>query len=353
MTQLCAIPRCRIRGRHLPGCDEDNCGGCLPRTTDEGYVCDVDADRTLGWLAAIIELAPDARLVAAGLVRRGAAGGSGKPASRPPLNDGATDAVDAVQNALTTIARDIAETRGAQFASTAFDGRRVLDPIIEAAKWLTRQIGWVRHAVDDQGEPYAVTVFAEIRDAHSRMRRVVNGPADQKFLGPCGCTVTWDDEGHEIQRAAPCDGDVYGHPEAEKGTCRKCGARWATTERTAWLDGEVRDHAFRAAHIAEAYGVSADTIRSWAARGNLRSYWITDAGLTVEWTDPPIDDDLTGEERERREAEIAEELAKRGPRVHYIGDVLDLAAAAAARRESERAKRARRAAARESAEMGA
>jgi hypothetical protein len=36
----------------------------------------------------------------------------GKPGSRPPLNDGATDVVHEVQNMITTLARDIAETRG-------------------------------------------------------------------------------------------------------------------------------------------------------------------------------------------------------------------------------------------------
>lgn len=82
------------------------------RPTQDGWVCSGCLSRAAGHLAAIIELTGDARLVAAGLVRRGAGGGSGKPGSRPPLNDGATDVVDEVQNLLTTLARDIAETRG-------------------------------------------------------------------------------------------------------------------------------------------------------------------------------------------------------------------------------------------------
>ena len=119
MTGLCQIPGCRIRNRHLPACADDDCRGCLPRDA-EGLACDVCVNRAADRLAEIIALTPDARLVAAGLVRRGAEGGSGKPASRPPLNDGATDTLDEVQNALTTIARDIAETRGLAFGS---DGR--------------------------------------------------------------------------------------------------------------------------------------------------------------------------------------------------------------------------------------
>lgn len=116
MTQLCVIPGCAIRNRHLPDCpDTEQCTGCLPRVVTEGHVCDADIAKTRDRLAAIIALADDARAVAAGLVRRGAGGSSGKPGSRPPLNDGATDAVNAVQNTLTTMAREVAETRGLRF----------------------------------------------------------------------------------------------------------------------------------------------------------------------------------------------------------------------------------------------
>jgi hypothetical protein len=94
---------------------DTTCAVCLSRPTPDGYACGHCAGRAAGHLAAIIELAPDARLVAAGLVRRGHGATTGKPGSRPPLNDGATDVVDAVQNALTTLARDIAETRGVSF----------------------------------------------------------------------------------------------------------------------------------------------------------------------------------------------------------------------------------------------
>lgn len=116
MTQLCAIPGCRIRGRHLPDCTDDGCRGCLPRSTDDGLVCDVCTGRAERHVTEIGQLTPDARLVASGLVRRGAGGGSGgKPGSRSPGNDDFQDALDEIQNALTTIARDIAETRGLHF----------------------------------------------------------------------------------------------------------------------------------------------------------------------------------------------------------------------------------------------
>jgi hypothetical protein len=125
------------------------------------------------------------------------------------------------------------------------------------------------------------------------------------------------------------------------------------------LDAEVRSHAFRAAEIANAYGINVKTIRSWATErqarydhsgtcvqtarpAKLRSYWRTETGLTVEWVDPVLDNTLTGEALEERLGEIADEIQGRGGRLHYVGDVLDLAAGDAARREEARAERARR-----------
>lgn len=339
-TQLCVVPGCRLRGRHEPGCDGSDCGGCLPRATDDGWACDWDTDRARDRLLDIAAQAPDARLVARGLVRRGDGGAAGGHESRLPLNDGATDALDEIRARLVALVREIAETRGLRVPAPGGQ-----DHIVVAARWLGAQVEWMRHAVDGT-EPYAIAAFAEIRDLAGRVRGIVNGPSAQKFLGPCGATIAWDEDGNEIQREKPCDGDVHGHPGAKEGSCRSCGARWSTESRTAWLDGEVRQHAFRAAHIADAYGVNVKTIRSWAERGKLRSYWITDKKLTIEWVDPELDEALTGEAKAEREREIAAELESRGPRVHYVGDVLDLAAADAARRESERAKRERRAAAR-------
>lgn len=335
---LCAISGCRLRGQHLPACGVEGCGGCLPRAAYEGHACGSCVDRARSRLITIAGLAPDARAVAAGLVRLGAVGGGGhgKPGSRPPINLGATDTLHAIQNALTAIARDIAETRGSQFVSTAFDGHEAPDPLAEAAMWLTGSLEWVRHAIDDQGNPYAVTVFAEIGECASRIRGIVNGPAAQRYLGPCGaparinacpstppggtCRVWIQAGGTRIcpdgecadEPDPTCDGDVYGRVGAHVGHCRACGAGVDQDERRAWLDDEVRQHVFRAAHIADAYRVNVKTIRSWHLRGRLANHGHDDAGRPL----------------------------------FNVGEVLDLATEDADRRETERAKRERRAAAR-------
>jgi hypothetical protein len=200
------------------------------------------------------------------------------------------------------------------------------DPLIAAARFLQSQLEWLRHAVADNGEPYAVRAFAEIDWCAGRLRSLVNGPPERRYLGPCGavqpCAGLEPDDwpegdcgnhaAHASHDRNPCEGDIYAPRGGSTGRCRTCGATVSAADREAWLDGEVRAHAFRAAQIGEAYGVNVNTIRSWALRGQLTEH---------------------GRDRDNKP-------------LYNVGDVLDLAAADAARRETERAKRERRAAAR-------
>lgn len=325
-VNLCAIPGCRIRGRHLPSCAADDCPGCLPRTTSEGHACTPCVMHTDDQLTAITELAPDARLVAAGLARADAGLAIGKPASRPPLNPDATDAVHHVHNRLTTLARDIAATRGLTVPDA---GAR--DPIVVAARWLRQQRDWIRHAADDQGAPYAITAYLDIRDCASRLRSVVNGPADQRFLGPCGALIVQADD-----LKVTCDGDIYGRPGAGKGTCRTCGATVDQAERRIWLDEQVRsaDLVWTAVGIADALSLNVKTVRTWAnqriapngvvlRRAKLGTFW-RDGDRLVPWADP----------------RPGEDVKARGDRLHYVADVIDLAQQAAAERERRAAARA-------------
>lgn len=218
------------------------------------------------------------------------------------------------------------------------------DPLIAAAQFLVTQLDWLRHATDEHGQPYAASVFAGLRDSASRMRAVVEGPADRRYLGPCGAPQTGavpvsDGQGSwefvEVETGI-CEGDVNARDGAPAGHCRTCGATVDTSERRAWLDAEVRSRAFRAAEIAGAYGINVKTIRSWATERHAR---YDHSGTIVQ---PP------------RQAKLhAHAYDRDGRPLFLVGDVLDLAAADAARREQARAERARRAAARETAEMGA
>jgi hypothetical protein len=151
MSVFCAVAGCRTRGLHLAACRDDSCSGCHPRLATEGLICDWHVDRAERDLAEIERLTGDARLVAAGQVRRGHGGAGGKPGSRPPLNVDAVDALDAIQNALMTMAREIADERGLTFGTDGRSGRPI-------APWSgENRSGVVPVGIDAQGGPEART----------------------------------------------------------------------------------------------------------------------------------------------------------------------------------------------------
>jgi hypothetical protein len=217
----------------------------------------------------------------------------------------------------------------------------VTDPIITAARFINDQMRWIRHATTEQGQPYAVHVFAEIAHCERRIRSVADGPAARKYLGPCGYVETPEEctrygiGDHDCAQHQPCDGDVYGRPGGDTGTCRTCGARVKQAERRAWLDDQARasDLAWTARGIADALGVNVKTLRAWAnerrapngvllRRARLTTYWHNGAQL-VPWVEP-------------REGE---DVKARGDRLHYVADVMALAEAAAMQRAETEARR--------------
>lgn len=349
---LCEIPWCRLRGKHRPSCVDDDCRGCLPRETAEGLVCDPDVEWASADLSSIVTLIPQAWMVAANQTGRGASGAGGKPGSHSPANDDALDALHAVSNALTTICREIADIRGLQTPSA---GPGVAQTLTWCARFLQRQLSWLKHARDEQGGPYAAGVFAEIRDSLRRIRGIVDGPSPARFLGKCGAPLTTPDDGtcpvdcecHSGPYAAcsepggcglagcgkprptgeDCQGDVYGREGASTGRCRSCGAEFDQGARREQLGALARVSTLvaRASVIADSLNLSVKTIRSWATPTfydtgavkhppKLKTYWRTDAGRIVPWTDLPDDP-----------VERATELRKRGVRLHYVADVQALA----------------------------
>jgi hypothetical protein len=322
------------------------------RPTEDGWICSGCTSRAARHLTEIITLTPDARSVAYGEVRRTAGASSGKPGSRSPGNDDALDTLNEIQNRLTTTARDIAETRGLQIDSAGLGDLSPADPLTLAAKWLGGQLEWLRHAVDGQGEAYAVGVFEEIGECAARMRSLVNGPAAQRYLGPCGAPLIAIDPDvaaeqgiHPANAAlglAPCDGDVYGPDGGTKGRCRTCGATVDQAERRAWLTEQVRDSdlAWTASGIADALNLNVNTIRTWAHErrsetgmllraAKLSTFWRNEAGQLVPWVEPPAQ--LT-------EAQRKAEIKARGDRLHYVADVTALAREAAERRAQREAR---------------
>lgn len=268
------------------------CVRCGAAQADTAYACRrCGVDRPAAQLADIRDMAGAARDVAHRLASHDAGAHAGKPGSRLPFDLGATARLDAVQNTLTTWCRHIASERGIVPPWVTTYG----EPITAASGWLSGQGEWMRH------RPEAAEYLGDVEACARIVTGIARGPAAKRYLGPCGAPILGEE---------PCDGDVYGRRGATKGWCEACDAEVDQAERAAWLDAEVRQHAYRASEIEDAYQVSANLIRQWAtpARGLL----------TVHAHD------------------------RQGRALYLLAQVLDVAAQQAAKRAEAQARRARK-----------
>jgi len=241
---------------------------CCGAPVTDAYACHHCAKRAAGHLATIVELTPDARDVAHGLTRRGDGGAGGKPGSRPPGDIEAMGRLSAVQNTLSTLARDIAEVRGLPVPDA---GRA--DVIVVAARWLGGQTEWLRHALD-QGEPFAARAFDEIDTCSRRIYGMANGPVPGRYAGPCSQV---DADGKV------CGEDVTARPGAAIGTCKACGSEYDVDEQQKWMRSEIEGYLARAVEIAGVllrlgFPVGYSTIAAYAAKGQLIAHGSDEKG---------------------------------------------------------------------------
>jgi hypothetical protein len=327
-----------------------DCVVCTKPMGDTAYACTGCMARAGYRLTEIADMVPAARDIAHGLASHDNGGGHSKPGSRLPLDLGATARLDAVQKTLTKWVDHIGVTRGQMRPWFALQG----DPITIAAYWLSSNLEWIRHQPDrepdDQGNTWGAEQFLGDVEACARVvRGIARGPAEQKYLGPCGAVRTdvvplsdgqgsWDLT--EVMTDSPCEGDVYGYPDAATGRCRTCKAEHDQAERRAWLDEQTTDLAAPARDIAYSLGINVKTIRSWATeivtetgyvvrRAKLRTYY-RQGEHVVPWTGRP---------EGMSDAGWKAETERRGPRLHYVGDVRALAQEANERKAGREATR--------------
>lgn len=283
------MPTCTVCGQRPV--DSPAAYACTPCTTTARRQLDDIADAT-----------PAARDVATGQARRGTPTRGHADGGRLPLDLTAVARLDSAQNAITTLARDVAETRGMPLPDT-----RAVDPLVVAARWLAGHLEWLRHR-DDVRQAYA-----DIRAARTVVRAVATGPAERRWLGQCGA---------DLEDDTRCPADLHARPDAARAVCRSCKAEHDARARRAWLDGQTRDQAYTARQISQAYPQIPDgTIRSWAARGEITAQL------------EPLPAGVEGPLWVHRDAGGR-------PRPRYVlGDVLALAAAKAAARAEREARR--------------
>jgi hypothetical protein len=263
---------------------DEPCVICRDQPAHEAYGCVECLARARRLLGEIGDMAGAALDVAHRQAVRGTGGGaSSKPGSQEPINRPALARLDAIQNALTTVARDIAETRGVEIPrapavrpvsgptcarpyscdhGSCRDAREPLRSISEiewTARWLTTQCEWVRHRP-------AVARFVSEIEACARVIRGIAEPGGQHrvIVGMCDCGKT-----------------LYAPAGRQVVTCKDCELTWAVNESRDALRGHLDQQLVTAAEAAHLAGFL-DTDRSavqirklvnkWAERGQLAKH---------------------------------------------------------------------------------
>ncbi|MFC4912563.1 hypothetical protein [Actinomadura gamaensis] len=153
---------------------------------------------------------------------------------------------------------------------------------------------WFQARVDHLvRHPEAEELRDEIMAAVWAAQRVVDRPADRRYVGQCGADLDGSD----------CEADLYARPNAATVTCPACDTRWDVRWRRERLLAAAEDTLATAADLARAltglgHEVTPEMIRGYAHRGQLVPHG--------------------------RDA--------RGRPLYRLGDVADAVAAAAARR---------------------
>lgn len=194
------------------------------------------------------------------------------------------------------------------------------DDLTTASRFLAGNMEWARHW------RFADELLADIQAAHRVMTGLIDGAPPRHYLGPCGAADLTNvaptaDADPVWREGQTCEGDVYAREGASNGRCRTCGAEVSVQDRRAWLDETVRGHAFRAKHLADAFRINVNTIRSWHLRGKL-------------WPAPNPD--------VFQPSRVEDLWYDADKPLFLVGEVLELARQDAERRAANEAKRAQR-----------
>lgn len=163
--------------------------------------------------------------------------------------------LDALRNGLTTIVRDLCETRGVTVT--------VSDNTAHMAAWLAQ------HANAIAADPSAGHVHNEIHTYVRRIHRCIDRPARRIWLGPC---PTWDED---TRRA--CGTDLRAPEDAIEVYCRTCRTTHNTNRLKLLqqndLDRELLtwDRVLNAnRYQPDDYRIPERTLRVWRKTGKLK-----------------------------------------------------------------------------------
>jgi hypothetical protein len=169
---------------------------------------------------------------------------------------------DAINNGLTTIVRDLCESRGQEQPQLDTEG---------CARWLAEHVGAI--ACDESAGQWHAEIAAYVH----RIERCIDRPLRRRWLGPC---PTWDD-----QERKACGTDLYANEDAIEVYCRKCRATHNCNRLKLLQQGDLERQRITWDKLLKAnkdqpdeFRVSERTLQLWRQQGRLRPRGHDDAG---------------------------------------------------------------------------
>ncbi len=144
--------------------------------------------------------------------------------------------------------------------------RRPRDTIPSMCAYLLRWSDWLRTC------PIGDQALDELCDVESRLRRLIDRPADRWYAGPCNAVV---DGEIDIE----CGETLYAKADFGEVKCRRCEAGYDVKARREWLLEAAEDESAPISVIARAITVLLDDersegqlagrLRQWASRNRI------------------------------------------------------------------------------------
>jgi hypothetical protein len=162
--------------------------------------------------------------------------------------------LDAIGNGLSTIVRDICESRGAEYPALGTTG---------CARWLATNVGAI--ACDESAGVWHGEIHGYVR----RIEHVIDRPMRRVWLGPC---PTWND-----QTRKACGTDLHAREDAIEVYCRACRATHNCNRLKLLQQGDLDREPITWEQLLKAnryqpdeFKVSERTLQVWRKAGKLK-----------------------------------------------------------------------------------
>ncbi|AMU39229.1 hypothetical protein A3N99_02750 [Mycobacteroides abscessus] len=264
-----------------------DCRKC--RRKSDLFLCNLCIEELTGYLAELAWLVEqlDVTVARQDKLTTGAVGHSSDNPS--PINFGAMEIARRAQNTITTIIRDLCETRGIEYVVMRPVGLDFIGPLQpdqqRVRSWRPRPLAdmceWLaKHAHAIASDEGAVVYYNDTKGLHDEITRVINRP-DRHFAGPCPTVKGYSRTGKPIE----CGKFLYAGSEDPSTVCPVCKATVDVkrNRQRSWLEGDLMTERVLLKRLSDIdEPVSRVRFYEWIRKGKIRPQGWLHKGVFVE-----------------------------------------------------------------------